>query len=368
MSGKSSNFSKRSAYELEGYEDDYLESDDLEAIPSYFLSETVDKEKFNPIPTSIHGPPSLQVKLGVFLEKYKQVFRNTIGPEAALLPPFELVVDQEKWELPKNRGPPRRQTDTRAKELKRQIDVLVDVGGVRPSRAHHYSHAFLVPKPDGEWRFVLDYINLNYASKTNYSHPIPRIEEMLRRLGDKRPLYFAVVDLTAGYHQIPIAQESIHLTAFTCIWGIFEWLRLPMGLKGAASYFQQMMWSIVLVNLIARICESYLDDIIITGSTEDEFMTNLELVFERFINFNITLKASKCRFGLSQVEYVGRLIDATGTHFTESKLDSILNIAKPITQKHLKSFLGLANWFREHVQNYSIIAIPLQKMDSRIHN
>jgi hypothetical protein len=135
-----------------------------------------------------------------------------------------------------------------------------------------------------------------------------------------------------------------------------------MGLKGAASYFQQMMWSIVLVNLIARICESYLDDIIITGSTEDEFMTNLELVFERFVNFNITLKASKCRFGLSQVEYVGRLIDATGTHFTESKLDSILNIAKPITQKHLKSFLGLANWFREHVQNYSIIAIPLQKL------
>ena len=107
------------------------------------------------------------------------------------------------------------------------------------------------------------------------------------------------------------------------------------------------MSTIVLPRLIHSICELYLDDCIVPGQDEDSFISRLEQVFSRFREFGITLHPDKCRFGLSEVEYVGVKISKEGTHFTRSKLDSILDFKEPSTQGELKSFLGFANWFRD---------------------
>ena len=139
---------------------------------------------------------------------------------------------------------------------------------VRLSEAAHYSQAHMVPKPEGKWRFCLDYRNLNKVLKA-LGWPIPNINEMLQRIRAKRPKVFAKLDLTSGYHQAPLAENSRIYTAFITFMGMFEWLRIPMGLKNATSYFQKMLASIVLVGRIFYICELYVDDVIIHGNSEE---------------------------------------------------------------------------------------------------
>ena len=135
-----------------------------------------------------------------------------------------------------------------------------------------------------------------------------------------------------------------------------------MGLKGAPSYFQQQMAQTVLCGLLYQILELYLDDIIVFGTTEDEYLNNLRQVFERLSKFGVTLNPTKCKFGLEEVEYVGHTINKDGMSFSDTKREEVLNFPVPNTHKGLKQFLGLANYFRDHVKNHSIITHPLQGM------
>jgi hypothetical protein len=98
------------------------------------------------------------------------------------------------------------------------------------------------------------------------------------------------------------------------------------------------------------------------GRDEDEFLINLSKVFARFRQYNITLHPDKCRFGLSEVEYVGYVINERGMSFSKEKIDSILNFPKPVIMKQLKSFLGLANYFHTHVRDHSMLVRPLHAM------
>ena len=115
----------------------------------------------------------------------------------------------------------------------------------------------------------------------------------------------------------------------------------------------------VLTGLLYTICEVYLDDVLVYGDTEEEFLANLDKVFTRFAEYGITLHPDKCSLGISKVEYVGHLIDATGVHFTVERLETVLNFVKPVTHQQMKSFLGSCNYFRDHVARYSEISRPL---------
>ena len=104
------------------------------------------------------------------------------------------------------------------------------------------------------------------------------IYELLQRIGRKKPKFFAVIDFTSGYHQCPIAEDTIPFTAFITHRGVYEWLRLPMGLKGAPSHFQREI-AVILGGLLGTICELYLDDLIVFAETEKEFIDNLTAIF-----------------------------------------------------------------------------------------
>jgi transposase InsO family protein len=185
---------------------------------------------------------------------------------------------------------------------------------------------------------------------------------MLQRLGDKRPKYFAVMDLTSGYWQAPLAEEAKKFTAFRTARGTYQWKRVPMGLKNAGSYFQEQMCKIIGSPLLYNGVEVYLDDVIVYGATEAEYLANLKAVFARFKEHKVRLSPSKCRFGVREVEYVGHLINAQGKTFSDEKKNKVLNFPKPTLQKHLKSFIGLGNYFRDHVANHSALMAPLQDL------
>jgi hypothetical protein len=240
----------------------------------------------------------------------------SISSEPAKVEPFYLKIDLSKWELSSNHTIPRKMDRTREKECMRQIELMLEKGILQPSRAAFYSHALLVPKANSTWRFVIDFTKLNLATDKE-GWPIPNIELMLQRIGEKKPRYFIVLDLTNGYFQIPLAPESRVYTAFLASnKGLFEWLRLPMGLKGAPAFFQRVLSTTVLAGLISIICELYLDDLIIFAKDSEELIERFRIILTRFREFNILINPEKCKMGLEEVTYVGHTINESGIHFS----------------------------------------------------
>ena len=149
--------------------------------------------------------------------------------------------------------------------------------------------------------------------------PIPNIVQMLNRIGLRKPKYFAVLDLTSGFFQAPLDESSSWYTAFITWFGLYEWIRVPMGLKGAPSWFQQQIAVKVLGGLLHTICELYIDDLIIYGSTFEEFCENLEKVLQRLREFRVTLNPEKAQLLMTEVQYVGFILDKEGIEFSEEK-------------------------------------------------
>jgi hypothetical protein len=313
----------------------------------------------------LYGPPTLQRKLTKLLNKFRQIFALTVSKTPAVVDePMQILINKEQWEHKSNRQPPRMQTQLKEEELRKQVVGLLEAGVIQRSKATYWSQVHLAPKPDEKWRFCIDYRKLNSTTYPTEGHPLPRIDHMLQRLGRRKAKYFGVIDLTAGYHQVPLAPEAIPLTAFICFMGIFEFLRVPFGLTNACSYFQHFIAVVVLAELMYIICEAYVDDIIVSGQEEDEFVSNVEAVFIKFDKHHIKVNPKKIKLGLSQVECVGHVVDKDGVHFSRSKLDSVLNFKRPEYAAQMKSFLGLANYFRDHVRNYSDLSRPLNDMVS----
>ena len=297
------------------------------------------------IPTQIYGDPELVQGIKDVCNKYLSVFNTCLSPEPALLPPMELDVDLEKWRRNANKGPPRQQTQTKQDEVHKQISKMLPTKVVSTSQAEYYSQVHLTPKPVHSvtetstsdlqihsavqialgWRFCVDFRNLNMAS-TGMGWPIPNIQQMLQRLGSHKPKIFGKLDLTSGYHQAPLSVASRVFTAFITFMGVYEWNRVPMGLKGAPSYFQGVVASVVLLGLIYRTCELYVDDLIIHANNNKDFCKRLDEVLARFHKHRIRVNPDKCSFGLTEVEYVGHTINAQGLSFSREKIAKVLQI------------------------------------------
>jgi hypothetical protein len=213
---QTTNAARRSAYERDDIEE--IPLDKLEAIPTEMINEV---EGDVQLPSMIFGPESLQQRLRETCEAYSECFSTEVRKEPARVPPYELRIDETKWEIPSNRLQPRRMDLTRQKELFRQITLLQDASILRVSSAAYYSHPLMVPKPNDKWRFCVDFTGLNKTTQWE-KWPLPNIPEMLRRIGEKRPKYFIILDLTSGYHQIPISENSRRWTAFMTFWGIYR--------------------------------------------------------------------------------------------------------------------------------------------------
>ena len=305
--------------------------------------------------------PTLKEPLRKLLEKFEHVFSRALNPEPAKTSKLRIQVSDE-WYTTKNSTSVRIQSPERSAEIKRQVDDMLAAGIIRKSNARHWSHVLLTPKKvAGTWRFCIDFRRLN--SCTLSAHwPLPNIKEMLQRIGTARPRIFGVMDLTKGYYQIEIEEDSKHLTAFLTIFGLYEWGRMAMGLKGAAPLFQRIIASEVLRELYTTIAEGYIDDVMTFGHDNESFLINLEKVLQRFSDHGITLNPDKCCFGVTEIEYVGHVINEKGCTFSPDKLTHVFDFPKPTTSKELKSFLGLANYFRDHVFQHSDIVRPLTDM------
>ncbi|KAK4327310.1 hypothetical protein Pmani_002251 [Petrolisthes manimaculis] len=240
-------------------------------------------------------------------------------------------------------------------DIKKQIKQLRAQGTIRPSRSPYNTPLVPVPKKDGGIRLCLDFRALNTKLKDD-KYPLPNIQVILQQLGESK--IFSCLDMYQGYHQIPLAEESMEKTAFTSPEGHWEFTALPFGIKTAPACFQRIVNS-VLTGLVGNSVFVYLDDVIIYGKNLQSHVENLRKVLERLQEAKLTLKLEKCEFFKTEVDYLGHVVSAEGLKPQPSKVDAVRQMAQPETVKELQSFLGLINYYRKFIYKFSEVASPL---------
>ena len=170
-----------------------------------------------------------------------------------------------------------------------------------------------VPKVDGKLRICGDYkVTVNPVLQVE-QYPLSKPDDLFATLaGGKK---FSKIDLTSAYQQMSLDEKPRELVKINTHKGLYQYTRLPFGVASALAIFQKTM-DVVLQGLPQVIC--YLDDILITGSTEDEQLTNVEKVLERLRKYGIQAKREMCAFLKPSVEYLDHRVDATGVHTTPS--------------------------------------------------
>ena len=242
--------------------------------------------------------------------------------------------------------------------IETEVKKMLELGVIEPSASPWASPVTLVPKKDGTTRFCVDYRKVNSVT-TKDAHPLPHIQDVFDALGGAK--IYSTLDLRSGYWQIPMSRKDRSKTAFTCHLGLFEFTRLPFGLTNAPAQFQRIM-NFVLSDLIGHSVLVYIDDIIVYSQNEEEHAKHLEMVFKRLRQYNLTLKASKCNIGKHEVELLGYVISSDGIRPQKSKTEAISGLACPSTVREVRSFLGMAGYYRQCIEQFAEIAEPLTRL------
>ncbi|PIK49557.1 hypothetical protein BSL78_13575 [Apostichopus japonicus] len=230
------------------------------------------------------------------------------------------------------------------KEVKEYLEDLIRRG-------------WCVRKRDGSLRLCVDFRALNEKTVDD-RQPIPKIQDLLDGL--KGNTWFSTLDQGKAYHQGYMSPESQHLTSFITPWGLHEWQRIPFGLKNAPAEFQRYMEG-CLHDLNNEICVVYLDDILVYGSTFSNHVERLRRVLQRLQKHGIKLKPKKCELFKRKVRYLGRLVTGEGYGMDPADKEPVLLLKNktPTTVGELRKILGFIGYYRNYIQNFSIIAKPL---------
>lgn len=240
-------------------------------------------------------------------------------------------------------------------EIERQIQEMLASGIIQRSTSPFSSSVLLVKKKDGSWRFCVDYRHLN-AITLKSKYPVPIIDEFLDELASA--CWFSSLDLRSGFHQIRLKVGEEFKTAFQTHCGHFEFRVMAFRLTGAPGTFQFTMNS-TLSPYLRKFVLVFFDDILIYSRTFEEHLIHLKLVLELLVKDHWLVKLSKCSFAQRQISYLGHTISEQGVGTDPSKIAAVAQRPIPVNAKELRSFLGLAGYYRKFVRHFGLICKPL---------
>ncbi|GJP33107.1 hypothetical protein CLOM_g17676, partial [Closterium sp. NIES-68] len=292
--------------------------------------------------------------LAELIRKYPEIFPDDLP---AGLPPNRPEV--HRIELEPGAQPTVQQqfrlSQPELEELQQQLDYLLTKGFIRPSTSPYAAPILFTPKKDGGFRMCIDYHALNRITiKSRY--PIPRADDLLDQLRGAK--FFSKIYLRGGYHQIRVAAEDCHKTAFRTRYGSYEYLVMPFGLTNAPSTFQMTMNG-VFRELLHKCVIIYLDDILIYSRSREQHLKDLDAVFTLLHKNRLITKGSKCDFLKQELEFWGHVVSTEGVKIDPRKIKTIQEWKPPTNLKELQSFLGFVNYVRRFIPNMAGLSAPL---------
>ncbi|XP_075764387.1 uncharacterized protein LOC142819706 [Pelodiscus sinensis] len=295
--------------------------------------------------------PAQQAEIREVLRSHQQLFSNKPGLT-------NLAVHRvQTGTHPPVHCSPFRVTGKTAQDLEREVQDMLALGVIQPSSSPWASPVVLVPKKDGSIRFCVDYRKLN-AITVSDAYPMPRPDELLDKLGGAR--YLTTLDLTKGYWQVPLDQEARLKSAFITPLGLYEFLVLPFGLKGAPATFQRLVDQ--LLRGMENCALAYIDDICVFSQSWEDHVAQVSQVLDRLREAGLTVKAGKCKVGMAEVSYLGHKVGSGCLKPEPAKVEAIRDWPVPQTKKQVQAFIGMAGYYRRFVPNFSSIAAPITEL------
>jgi Reverse transcriptase (RNA-dependent DNA polymerase) len=245
--------------------------------------------------------------------------------------------------------------------FKQEIDRLCQIGVIRKiNNSEWAAQGFAVPKKSGEIRFVTDFRWLN-KNLRRYPFPLPSIQEIMRTVEGLS--WITVLDLVMGFWHIPLDEESQRLASFVLPWGKYCYNRLPMGLSVSPDIYQEKIASIFtdMDNVIV-----FFDDIaIITNKSFEDHLTVLDEVLRRLKQKNQQVNGKKSHFCEIEAEFLGFVLTRNGVKPQISKVEVLMKLAIPKTVKQVRSFIGMINYYKDHIPHRSELVAPLSALKKK---
>lgn len=269
-------------------------------------------------------------------------------------------------------GPPKvaRQYRYAVKEdgVLREIVVEYEEDGIiepAPQTDARWRHSvFLVPKPGGgRPRFVSDMRAVNEVTQVD-TYPMPTLQDSLDFLARGR--YYAKLDFVSSYFQVEVLEQDREKLTFGTPFGLYRYRRMTQGLSGAPASFMRALHKTI-GSHVGKICMSYIDDLIVLGSTLEEFYRNLETILALLDADGWTLSSSKCVFLAQKFEFLGFIVSADGIEVDSRKVSAILEFPRPTSLRPLQRFIGMVTFYSRFLKRFAKVTSPLHKLAAHIN-